>query len=212
MIENIETKRILIVISSPSGAGKTSVCKKLLELDSELRPSISVTTRKPRNNETNGIDYIFISKEDFEKKISNGEFLEYANVFNNKYGTLASSTMDLLNKDYDVLFDIDWQGTQQLSQNNNNNILTIFILPPDKNEIERRLKKRETENSENVDIVNERMLKFEDELSHWKEYDYVVTNDNFDKCVSEILNIITAERKKRTRQKFLFSKIRNLTK
>jgi guanylate kinase len=211
LIENIETKRILIVISSPSGAGKTSVCKKLLELDSELRPSISVTTRKPRNNETNGIDYIFISKEDFDKKISNGEFLEYANVFNNKYGTLASSTKDLLNKNFDVLFDIDWQGTQQLSQNNNN-ILTIFILPPDKNEIERRLKKRETENSENIDIVNERMSKFEDELSHWKEYDYVVTNDNFDECVSEILNIITAERKKRTRQKFLFSKIRNLTK
>lgn len=211
MIENIETKRILIVISSPSGAGKTSVCKKLLELDSELRASISVTTRKPRNNETNGIDYIFISKKDFDKKISDGEFLEYANVFNNKYGTLASSTKDLLNKDFDVLFDIDWQGTQQLSQNNNN-ILTIFILPPDKNEIERRLKKRETENSENIDIVNERMSKFEDELSHWKEYDYVVTNDNFDECVSEILNIIIAERKKRTRQKFLFSKIRDLTK
>ena len=211
MIENIETKRILIVISSPSGAGKTSVCKKLLELDSELRPSISVTTRRPRNNETNGIDYIFISKEDFDKKISDGQFLEYANVFNNKYGTLASSTKDILNKGFDVLFDIDWQGTQQLSQNNNN-ILTIFILPPNKNEIERRLKKRETENSENIDIVSERMSKFEDELSHWKEYDYVVTNDNFDKCVSEILNIISAERKKRTRQKFLFSKIRKLTK
>ncbi len=210
MIENIETKRLLIVISSPSGAGKTSICKKLLELDSELRPSISVTTRKPRNNETNGIDYIFISKEDFDKKIFDGEFLEYANVFNNKYGTLSSSTKNLLDKDFDVLFDIDWQGTQQLSQNNNN-ILTIFILPPDKSEIERRLKKRETENSENIDIVNERMSKFEDELSHWKEYDYVVTNDNFDKCISEILNIITAERKKRTRQKSLFSKIRNLT-
>ena len=211
MIENIETKRILIVISSPSGAGKTSVCKKLLELDSELRPSISVTTRRPRNNETNGIDYIFITKEDFDKKISNGQFLEYANVFNNKYGTLVSSTKDILNQGFDVLFDIDWQGTQQLSQNNNN-ILTIFILPPDKNEIERRLKKRETENSENIDIVSERMSKFEDELSHWKEYDYVVTNDNFDKCVSEILNIISAERKKRTRQKFLFSKIRKLIK
>ena len=210
MIENIETKRLLIVISSPSGAGKTSICKKLLELDSELRPSISVTTRKPRNNETNGIDYILISKEDFDKKIFDGEFLEYANVFNNKYGTLSSSTKNLLDKDFDVLFDIDWQGTQQLSQNNNN-ILTIFILPPDKSEIERRLKKRETENSENIDIVNERMSKFEDELSHWKEYDYVVTNDNFDKCISEILNIITAERKKRTRQKSLFSKIRNLT-
>lgn len=210
MIENIETTNILIVISSPSGAGKTSICKKLLELDGKIRPSISVTTRKPRNNETNGIDYIFISNHDFDKKVLDGEFLEYANVFSNKYGTLASSTNDLLDKDYDVLFDIDWQGTQQLSQKNSN-ILTIFILPPDKIEIERRLKKRETENSENIDIVIERMSKFEDELSHWKEYDYVVTNDDFDKCMSEILNIITVERKKRTRQKSLFTKIRDLT-
>ena len=210
MIENKETKGILIVISSPSGAGKTSICKELLRLDDNIRPSISVTTRKPRNNETDGIDYIFITEKDFNKKISNGSFLEYANVFNNKYGTLASSTEKLLSSNYDVLFDIDWQGTQQLSQNNNN-ILTIFILPPDKAEIERRLKKRETENSEIVDIVSERMSKFEDELSHWKEYDYVVTNDNFEKCISEILNIISAERKKRTRQKSLFTKIRDLT-
>ena len=210
MIENKETKGILIVISSPSGAGKTSICKELLRLDNNIRPSISVTTRKPRNNETDGIDYIFITEKDFNKKISNESFLEYANVFNNKYGTLASSTEKLLSNNYDVLFDIDWQGTQQLSQNNNN-ILTIFILPPDKAEIERRLKKRETENSEIVDIVSERMSKFEDELSHWKEYDYVVTNDNFEKCISEILNIISAERKKRTRQKSLFTKIRDLT-
>jgi guanylate kinase len=210
LIENKETKGILIVISSPSGAGKTSICKELLRLDDNIRPSISVTTRKPRNNETDGIDYIFITEKDFNKKISNESFLEYANVFNNKYGTLASSTEKLLNNNYDVLFDIDWQGTQQLSQNNNN-ILTIFILPPDKAEIERRLKKRETENSEIVDIVSERMSKFEDELSHWKEYDYVVTNDNFEKCISEILNIISAERKKRTRQKSLFTKIRDLT-
>ena len=210
MIENKETKGILIVISSPSGAGKTSICKELLRLDDNIRPSISVTTRKPRNNETDGIDYIFITEKDFNKKISNESFLEYANVFNNKYGTLASSTEKLLNNNYDVLFDIDWQGTQQLSQNNNN-ILTIFILPPDKAEIERRLMKRETENSEIVDIVSERMSKFEDELSHWKEYDYVVTNDDFEKCISEILNIISAERKKRTRQKSLFTKIRDLT-
>ena len=210
MIENKETKGILIVISSPSGAGKTSICKELLRLDDNIRPSISVTTRKPRNNETDGIDYIFITEKDFNKKISNESFLEYANVFNNKYGTLASSTEKLLSNNYDVLFDIDWQGTQQLSQNNNN-ILTIFILPPDKAEIERRLKKRETENSEIVDIVSERMSKFEDELSHWKEYDYVVTNDNFEECISEILNIISAERKKRTRQKSLFTKIRDLT-
>jgi len=210
LIENKETKGILIVISSPSGAGKTSICKELLRLDDKIRPSISVTTRKPRNNETDGTDYIFITEKDFNKKISNGSFLEYASVFNNKYGTLASSTEKLLSNNYDVLFDIDWQGTQQLSQNNNN-ILTIFILPPDKAEIERRLKKRETENSEIVDIVSERMSKFEDELSHWKEYDYVVTNDNFEKCISEILNIISAERKKRTRQKSLFTKIRDLT-
>ncbi|MDA9864841.1 guanylate kinase [Pelagibacterales bacterium] len=210
MTENKETKGILIVISSPSGAGKTSICKELLRLDNKIRPSISVTTRKPRNNETDGVDYIFISENDFNKQILNGSFLEYASVFNNKYGTLASSTEKLLNDNYDVLFDIDWQGTQQLSQNNNN-ILTIFILPPDKAEIERRLKKRETENSESIDIVNERMSKFEDELSHWKEYDYVVTNDDFEMCISEILNIISAERKKRTRQKTLFSKIRDLT-
>ena len=210
MTENKETKGILIVISSPSGAGKTSICKELLRLDDKIRPSISVTTRKPRNDETDGIDYIFITEKDFNKKILDASFLEYANVFNNKYGTLASSTEKLLNNNYDVLFDIDWQGTQQLSQNNNN-ILTIFILPPDKAEIERRLKKRETENSEIVDIVSERMSKFEDELSHWKEYDYVVTNDDFEKCITEILNIISAERKKRTRQKYLFTKIRDLT-
>ena len=211
MTENKETKGILIIISSPSGAGKTSICKELLKLDNKIKPSISVTTRKPRNNETDGVDYIFISEDDFDKQVLDGNFLEYANVFSNKYGTLASSTKKLLRDDYDVLFDIDWQGTQQLSQNNNN-ILTIFILPPDKTEIERRLKKRETDNSESIDIISERMSKFEDELSHWKEYDYVVTNDDFDKCISEILNIISAERKKRIRQKSLFTKIRDLTK
>ena len=210
MKKNIENKGILIVISSPSGAGKTSICKELLKLDRKIRPSISVTTRKPRNNETDGVDYIFVSDDDFNEQISKGNFLEYANVFSNKYGTLASTTEKLLSDNYDVLFDIDWQGTQQLSQNNNN-ILTIFILPPNKAEIERRLKKRETENSESINIVSERMSKFEDELSHWKEYDYVVTNDDFEKCISEILNIISAERKKRTRQKTLFTKIRDLT-
>ena len=210
MTKNLETKGILIVISSPSGAGKTSICKKLLELDDKIRPSISLTTRKPRNNETNGVDYIFTSIKEFDKSIADGNFLEYANVFNNKYGTLASSTNNLLEKNFDVLFDIDWQGTQQLTQSNNN-ILTIFILPPDKLEIERRLKKREEENQESIDIVKDRMLKFEDELSHWKEYDYVVTNDDFDKCIVEIINIISAERKKRTRQKTLFTKIRDLT-
>ena len=210
MIKNRETKGILIVISSPSGAGKTSICKELLRLDRKIKPSISVTTRKPRNNETNGVDYIFVSDNDFNEQISKGNFLEYANVFSNKYGTLASTTEKLLSDNYDVLFDIDWQGTQQLSQNNNN-ILTIFILPPNKAEIERRLKKRETENSESINIVSERMSKFEDELSHWKEYDYVVTNDDFENCISEILNIISAERKKRTRQNTLFTKIRDLT-
>jgi len=210
LTKNRETKGILIVISSPSGAGKTSICKELLRLDKKIKPSISVTTRKPRNNETNGVDYIFVSDNDFNEQISKGNFLEYANVFSNKYGTLASTTEKLLSDNYDVLFDIDWQGTQQLSQNNNN-ILTIFILPPNKAEIERRLKKRETENSESINIVSERMSKFEDELSHWKEYDYVVTNDDFEKCISEILNIISAERKKRTRQNTLFTKIRDLT-
>ena len=202
-------KGMLIVISSPSGAGKTSICKKLLEIDDKIKPSVSVTTREPRRNEINGVDYIFTTIEDFKKKISNDEFLEYADVFNNKYGTLINSTKLLADKGYDVLFDIDWQGTQQLSQVEEN-ILTIFILPPSKEEIEKRLKKRESENSKNSDIVKDRMLRFEDELSHWKEYDYVVTNDNFDNCVLEIKNIINVERKKRTIKKSILSKIRDL--
>ena len=201
---------MLIIISSPSGAGKTSLCKKLLEIDKTIKPSISVTTREPRKNEINGEDYIFVTKNDFNLKIESNEFLEYATVFNNKYGTLISSTNLLLNKKFDVLFDIDWQGTQQLSQNNDN-ILTIFILPPNKQEIEKRLRERESKNSENTDIIKERMSKFEDELSHWKEYEYVVTNDNFDKCISEIIDIISAERKKRSRQTSLFDTIRDLT-
>ena len=201
---------MLIIISSPSGAGKTSLCKKLLEIDKTIKPSISVTTREPRKNEINGEDYIFVTKNDFNLKIESNEYLEYATVFNNKYGTLISSTNLLLNKKFDVLFDIDWQGTQQLSQNNDN-ILTIFILPPNKQEIEKRLRERESKNSENTDIIKERMSKFEDELSHWKEYDYVVTNDNFDKCISEIIDIISAERKKRSRQTSLFDTIRDLT-
>ena len=200
---------MLIVISSPSGAGKTSICKKLIKLDKLIRPSISITTRKPRKNEINGEDYIFISNKDFKKKISNNEFLEYAHVFNNKYGTLKSSTNELLKDGFDVLFDIDWQGTQQLSQENEN-ILTIFILPPSKEEIEKRLKKREGENSEDINIVKERMLKFEDELSHWKEYDYVVTNDNFESCITEITKIINVERSKRTMKKSLITKIKDL--
>ena len=207
-MDNIN-KGMLIVISSPSVAGKTSICKKLLEIDDKIQPSISVTTREPRKNEINGIDYIFTTIEDFKKKISNDEFLEYADVFNNKYGTLISSTKLLSDKGYDVLFDIDWQGTQQLSQVEEN-ILTIFILPPSKEEIEKRLKKRETENSKNSNIVKDRMLKFEDELSHWKEYDYVVTNDNFDNCVLEITNIINVERIKRANKKSIITKIRDL--
>ena len=207
-MDNIN-KGMLIVISSPSGAGKTSICKKLLEIDDKIKPSVSVTTREPRRNEINGVDYIFTTIEDFKKKISNDEFLEYADVFNNKYGTLINSTKLLADKGYDVLFDIDWQGTQQLSQVEEN-ILTIFILPPSKEEIEKRLKKRESENSKNSDIVKDRMLRFEDELSHWKEYDYVVTNDNFDNCVLEITNIINVERKKRTIKKSILTKIRDL--
>ena len=202
---------MLIVISSPSGAGKTSICKKLLEIDDKIKPSVSVTTREPRRNEINGVDYIFTTIEDFKKKISNDEFLEYADVFNNKYGTLINSTKLLADKGYDVLFDIDWQGTQQLSQVAEN-ILTIFILPPSKEEIEKRLKNRESKNSENNDIVKDRMLKFEDELSHWKEYDYVVTNDDFDNCVLEITNIINVERIKRANNKSILTKIRDLKK
>ena len=202
---------LLIVVSSPSGAGKTSVCKKILEKDDSIQISVSATTRKPRQNESDGIDYNFISRDDFQNKINDNQFLEYANVFDNLYGSLIEDVEKITKSKKDVLFDIDWQGTQQLYQSKPNNLVSIFILPPSKDEIENRLKQRKSESGDDESIINQRMSKFKDEISHWVEYDYVVINKNLEICANEILNIIRVERKKRRRQLNLVHKVRTLT-
>jgi guanylate kinase len=203
--------QLLIVVSSPSGAGKTSVCRKLLENNDNIQISISATTRKPRKNEVDGIDYNFISRDDFQNKIKNNEFLEYAEVFDNFYGSLIKDVEKITKSKKDVLFDIDWQGTQQLYQSKPSNLVSIFILPPSKDEIENRLRQRKVDSGDDESIINKRMSKFKDEISHWVEYDYVVINEDLGKCVNEISNIINTERKKRHRQIDLFDKVRELT-
>ncbi|MDA7688527.1 guanylate kinase [Pelagibacteraceae bacterium] len=209
--ENLNHEPLLIVVSSPSGAGKTSVCRKLLENNDNIQISISATTRKPRKNEVDGIDYNFISRDDFQNKIKNNEFLEYAEVFDNFYGSLSKDVEKITKSKKDVLFDIDWQGTQQLYQSKPSNLVSIFILPPSKDEIENRLRQRKVDSGDDESIINKRMSKFKDEISHWVEYDYVVINNKLKICVDEILSIINVERKKRRRQLNLVNKVRELT-
>jgi len=209
--ENLNHEPLLIVVSSPSGAGKTSVCRKILENNDSIQISISATTRKPRKNEVDCIDYNFISRDDFENKIKNNEFLEYAEVFDNFYGSLIKDVEKITKSKKDVLFDIDWQGTQQLYQSKPSNLVSIFILPPSKDEIENRLRQRKVDSGDDESTINKRMSKFKDEISHWVEYDYVVINNKLDACADEILNIIHVERKKRRRQLNLVNKVRELT-
>jgi len=192
----IKSKNFCIVLSSPSGAGKTSISKKLLHKDRKLALSISCTTRPKRKGEINKKDYIFISNEDFKKQIKKGKFLEQASVFGYRYGTLAQTVSNFFKKKRDVLFDIDWQGFQQLKQSGMD-VVGIFILPPNKKELIRRLKKRGRDTSEEM---KKRMSLAQDEISHFPEYDYVVVNDNLDLCVSKIQNIINSERLKKSNQ------------
>jgi len=192
----IKSKNFCIVLSSPSGAGKTSISKRLLQKDRKLALSISCTTRPRRKGEVNKKDYIFISDEDFKKQIEKGKFLEQASVFGYRYGTLAQTVNKFFKKKRDVLFDIDWQGFQQLKQSGMD-VVGIFILPPNKKELIRRLKKRGRDTSEEM---KKRMSLAQDEISHFPEYDYVVVNDSLDLCVSKIQNIINAERFKKSNQ------------
>ena len=192
----IKSKNFCIVLSSPSGAGKTSISKKILQKDKKISLSISCTTRPKRKGEINKKDYIFLSEENFQKQIKNGDFLEYASVFGNRYGTLRQTVDRFFNKKRDVLFDIDWQGYQQLKQSGME-VVGIFILPPNKKELIRRLKNRGRDTSEEM---KKRMSLAQDEISHFPEYDYVVVNNDLEACVSKIQNIIIAERHKKSRQ------------
>tara|TARA_B100001121_G_scaffold298225_1_gene305536 strand:+ start:698 stop:1297 length:600 start_codon:yes stop_codon:yes gene_type:complete len=187
-------KKLLIIISSPSGAGKTSVCKKIINHDNKIKLSVSHTTRSPRDNETNGVDYFFISNEEFNSKILDKSFLEYANVFGNFYGTSMKNVKEMLSKDFDVLFDIDWQGAAQILNSYLAKIVTIFIIPPSKEAVLERLEKRSKETGDNYEAIQKRMLEYENEMSHSAEYKYVVVNNNIEECTKKVINIIHHER------------------
>ena len=181
---------VMIILSSPSGAGKTTLVKMLSVLDN-FEISISHTTRQPRPNETHNKDYFFVSEKEFERLIKNEEFLEYAKVFNNFYGTTRTPVIDKLNKGKNVLFDIDWQGADQIKNKKlDYKLLTFFILPPSKEELFERLSSRDMKDKL---IAEERMKQFERDVLHWINYDYVVINDDLKKCFSKINNLIEAE-------------------
>ena len=190
-----KSKKFCIVLSSPSGAGKTSISKKLLIEDKTLSLSISCTTRPRRKGEINKKDYIFISDKQFTNLINKNEFIEYANVFGFKYGTIKKSVNNFFQKKKDVLSDIDWQGYQQLKQSNMD-VVGIFILPPSKKELIKRLKTRGRDTPKEM---KKRMSLVQNEVSHFPEYDYVVINKEMSECVYQILNIIRSERLKRSR-------------
>ena len=188
----IEKKGMMFILSSPSGTGKTTLTKKLAEHNKKFVISISHTTRKPRLNEINGKDYHFVSIEKFNSLIKKNNFYEYANIFDNYYGTLKSTVKELLSQGKDILFDIDWQGTQQLKKIEELSIVTIFILPPNIQVLKNRLLSRHKDQEK---LIEERMNKFNEEVSHWNEYNYVVINDDLNICYDNILKIITSEKK-----------------
>ena len=196
-------------MSSPSGAGKTTLSKKLIEADQHIAMSVSVTTRKPRPGEVDGRDYHFISKEKFEAMVAGKELLEWANVFGNLYGTPRKPVEDALARGRDVLFDIDWQGTQQLAQAMEDDLVRLFILPPDADSLRTRLIGR---NQDASTVIAKRMAEAGREISHWPEYDYVVVNENVEAAHREVVAILTAERLKRRRQLGLTEFVRALVK
>jgi len=197
MSNDIVRRGLMLVLSSPSGAGKSTLSRRLLESDSAITLSVSATTRQPRSGEVEGKDYYFVSTTTFQDMAKTNAFLEHALVFGNHYGTPKEPVQLSLAKGKDVLFDIDWQGTQQLREQAGDDLVSIFVLPPSHEELERRLRAR-AQDSE--DVVQARMSKANNEISHWAEYDYVVINDDLDSTIAKITTILAAERMKRRRQ------------
>ena len=191
---NHDSKNIMVILSSPSGAGKTTISKKIQQKFQNFKISVSHTTRKPRANEVEGIDYYFINENDFKDKIKKNEFYEYAKIFGNYYGTSKESVLNLLKNKNDVLFDIDWQGTQQLSKFKELNLLKIFILPPSKEELKKRLVQR---NQDKPQVVEERLKAYDTDSAHKKDYDFVVINDNLEQCFKEVEKIILNKKTKK---------------
>jgi guanylate kinase len=198
---------LLIVLSSPSGAGKSTISRMLLDADGDVTMSISATTRPKRPGETDGVDYHFVDDAQFDRMIDAGEFVEWAPVFGHRYGTPKAPVKDALREGRDILFDIDWQGTQQLAAAMGEDLVSLFLLPPSMPELERRLRVRGTDTEA---VIADRMSRAAGEISHWPEYEYVLVNRDMDECLKQVRAIIAAERLKTRRQTNLVSFVRNL--
>jgi guanylate kinase len=205
--EKVARRGLMLVLSSPSGAGKTTLSRKLLDADKNVMLSVSVTTRRMRPGEKDGRDYHFIDRHKFDALVEKNELLEWAEVFDNYYGTPKKPVMDALAAGSDVLFDIDWQGTQQLGDKAPGDLVTVFVLPPSVPELKRRLDARAQDDYE---TIHRRMAKAADEMSHWFEYDYVVINRDIDQAFADVSAILAAERLKRERQPGLSDFVRGL--
>jgi len=205
---SLKRRGLLFVLSSPSGAGKSTIARRLLADDPALEMSVSVTTRPIRPGEVDGVDYHFVDLERFREMTAAGEFLEWAHVFGHRYGTPRAPVTRMLEEGRDVLFDIDWQGAQQLYQQAGGDVVRVFILPPSIDELRRRLIARGTDAPE---VIQARMERAASEISHWDGYDYVLVNDDVERCFAGVRAILSAERLKRHRQAGLIGFIRKLT-
>ncbi|EAQ27920.1 guanylate kinase [Erythrobacter sp. NAP1] len=206
-IDKLARRGLLFILSSPSGAGKTTLSRMLLAKDPEIRLSISATTRPPRPGEEDGVHYHFVSDAEFDRMVEEDDFYEWAHVFGHRYGTPKGHIREGLKQGQDYLFDIDWQGTQQLKQKDDQDVVTVFVLPPSLDELRRRLEARAQDTDE---VIDARMERARAEISHWAEYDYVVINDNVDECFARVCEVLDAERMRRTRQTGLIPFVREL--
>ena len=205
--DTLHRRGVMFILSSPSGAGKTTLSRMLLASDEEIMLSVSATTRAPREGEVDGKDYHFVSNEEFDRLVEEDGFYEWAPVFGNRYGTPKGLIREGLKRGQDFLFDIDWQGTQQLYQKDQQDVVRVFILPPSIAELRRRLEGRATDDMGTIDA---RMDRARSEISHWDAYDYVVINDDVDSCFAKVREILHAERMKRQRQTGLIPFVREL--
>lgn len=204
----MSVRGLLLILSSPSGAGKSTLAKRLIAKNPSVQFSVSATTREPRPGEVEGKDYFFKTREEFDKLVADGQMLEYATVFGNSYGSPREPVVTAMNEGRNVIFDVDWQGGQQIRESDlAEHVVSVFILPPSIAELERRLKSRGQDSEE---TVTRRMLQARSEISHWPEYDYVLVNENLDKCEAELDLILAAERLQRARQLGLVDRVRSL--
>jgi len=205
--DKLHRRGLLFILSSPSGAGKTTLSRKLLAKDDEIKLSVSATTRPPRPGEEDGVHYHFVSDAEFDRMVEEDDFYEWAHVFGYRYGTPKGEIREGLKHGQDYLFDIDWQGTQQLKQKDDQDVVTVFVLPPSLAELRRRLESRGQDTAE---VIDARMDRARAEISHWAEYKYVVINDGLDDCFEKVRTVLEAERMLRKRQTGLIPFVREL--